>query len=117
MKEIIMDVLDDMSESQINLGSSAARETISTLISTALKTKGTYTEYGDDEIEEQKARDSWVCSICGENTADVDYDYLGSGTNHLGCEMKNWDEIKEYVNETNKYGDDEWATPEKENNE
>jgi len=99
MKQIIMNVLDDMSESQINLASETARKTVSSLISAALKTKGIYTEYGDDEIEEQKARETWVCSICGENTADVDYDYIGSGTNHLGCEMKNWDEIKNHVNE------------------
>jgi len=99
MKQIIRDVLADMSESQINLASEAARNMVSDLISAALKTKGTYTEYGDDEIEEQEARETWVCSICGENTADVDYDYLGSGTNHLGCEMKSWDEIKDHINE------------------
>ena len=97
MKQIIRDVLDDMSNSQVNLGSNAARKMVSTLISTALESKGSYTEYGDDEIEEQKARDSWVCSICGENTADVDYDYMGSGTNHLGCELKSQEEIDEYV--------------------
>ncbi len=97
MKQIIKGVLDDMSDSQINLGSDSARETVSSLISAALKTKGCYTEYDDSEIEEQNARATWVCSICGENTADVDYDYLGSGTNHLGCEMKSWDEIKDYV--------------------
>ena len=56
MKQIIKDVLDDMSEGQINLGSEAARETVSSLISVALKTKGTYTEYTDDEIEEQAAK-------------------------------------------------------------
>ena len=88
MKQIIMNVLDDMSESQINLASETARETVSSLISAALKTKGTYTEYGDDEIEEQNARATWVCSICGENTFEVDSDYIGSGTNHLGCELE-----------------------------
>jgi len=88
MKQIIMDVLDDMSDSQINLASYAARETVSSLISAALKTKGTYTEYGDYELDEQEARASWVCSICGENTFEVDYDYIGSGTNHLECEIK-----------------------------
>ena len=97
MKQIIMDVLDDMSDSQINLASYAARETVSSLISAALKTKGTYTEYGDYELDEQNARATWVCSICGENTFEVDSDYIGSGTNHLGCEMKSWDEIKDYV--------------------
>ena len=97
MKQIIKDVLDDMSNSQVNLGSSAARKMVSTLISTALESKGSYTEYSDSEIEEQNARATWVCSICGENTADVDYDYLGSGTNHLGCELKSQEEIDEYV--------------------
>ena len=97
MKQIIKDVLDDMSNSQVNLGSSAARKMVSTLISTALESKGCYTEYDDSEIEEQNARATWVCSICGENTADVDYDYLGSGTNHLGCELKSQEEIDEYV--------------------
>jgi hypothetical protein len=88
MKQIIMDVLNDMSHSQVNLGSNAARKMVSTLISTALKSKGCYTEYDDSEIEEQNARATWVCSICGKNTADVDYDYIGSGTNHLGCELE-----------------------------
>jgi len=88
MKQIIMNVLDDMSESQINLASEAARKTVSSLISAALKTKGSYTEYTDYELDEQKARASWVCSICGENTFEVDSDYIGSGTNHLGCELK-----------------------------
>jgi len=88
MKQIIMDVLDDMSESQINLASETARETVSSLISAALKTKGSYKEYTDYELDEQKARASWVCSICGENTFEVDSDYIGSGTNHLGCELK-----------------------------
>jgi len=88
MKQIIKDVLEDMSNSQVNLASDAARETVSSLISAALKTKGTYTEYDDSEIEEQEARETWVCEICGENTFEVDYDYLGSGTNHLGCELE-----------------------------
>ena len=97
MKQIIKDVLDDMSESQINLGSETARKTISNLITVALKSKGVYSEYGDTELEEQRARESWVCEICGESTYDVDWDYIGSGTNHLGCELKSQEEIDEYV--------------------
>ena len=99
-----MDVLDDMSDSQINLASETARETVSSLISTALKTKGSYIEFTDSEVEEQNARETWVCSICGKNTFEVDYDYMGSGTNHLGCEIrleqdenyrkKNWSQKK-----------------------
>ena len=99
MKQIIKDVLDDMSTTQVNLGSDAARDTISNLISAALKTKGTYTEYDDSEIEEQEARETWVCEICGENTFEVDYDYLGSGTNHLGCELEKQPKVKDLINE------------------
>ena len=98
MKQIIMDVLDDMSDSQINLASETARETVSSLISAALKTKGSYIVFTDSEIEEQKARETWVCSICGENTFDVDYEYIGSCTNHLGCELEN--DRKPYINDT-----------------
>ena len=97
MKQIIKNVLDDMSESQINLGSETARKTISNLITVALKSKGVYSEYGDTELEEQRARESWVCEICGESTYEVEYDYIGSGTNHLGCELKSQEDIDEYI--------------------
>ena len=97
MKQIIKDVLDDISNSQINLASAAARNMVSGLISAALKTKGSYKEYTKYELDEQEARKDWVCSICGENTFDVEYDYLGSGTNHLGCELKSQEEIDEYI--------------------
>lgn len=30
----------------------------------------------------------WTCQICGMDTSYVEYDYLGSGTNHLECELK-----------------------------
>ena len=30
----------------------------------------------------------WVCDICGKDTSEIDYDYIGSGTNHLGCELE-----------------------------
>ena len=97
MKQIIMNVLDDMSESQINLASETARETVSSLISAALKTKGSYKEYTEYELDEQEARSSLVCDIFGENTFEVDYDYIGSGYNHLGCELKSQEEIDEYI--------------------
>jgi len=37
---------------------------------------------GDAKIVER-----WVCYYCGENTYDVDYEYIGSCTNHLKCEL------------------------------
>ena len=88
MKQLIKDVLDDMSTGQINLSSADARKLIATTITAVLKTKGSYKEYTDYELDEQKARASWVCDICGKNTFEVDGDYIGSGTNHLGCELK-----------------------------
>ena len=97
MKQIIRGVLDDVSNSQMDLASVTVRETVSSLIFAALKTKGSYKEYTEYELDEQKARATWVCSICGENTFEVDSDYIGSGTNHLGCELKTWDEIESYV--------------------
>ena len=36
-----------------------------------------------DKEEEAK----WICKICGQSTFDVDYDYLGTETNHLECEL------------------------------
>ena len=52
---------------------------------------------GWDGVErpyEKEYLDYWTCDMCGDNTHDVDYDYLGSGTNHLKCEL-------EYENEYN----------------
>ena len=88
MKQIIKSVLDCYTNKQINLGSEAARESIASEISEALIENGTYTK--DSEMDKQMAREKekWVCTICGKNTYNVDYDYIGSGTNHLGCELK-----------------------------
>ena len=32
--------------------------------------------------------DYWTCDHCGKNTHEIDYDYLGNGTNHLEFELK-----------------------------
>ena len=88
MKKLIRQVLDELGDTQINLGSEASRETISTLISAALKEKGEYKKHTNDELEKQKVRETWVCSICSKNTYDIDWDYIGSGTNHLSCEVR-----------------------------
>jgi hypothetical protein len=88
MRSIIESVLRRHKDRQINLASKAARKAIAEEIAIVLADRGTYTEYGDDEIEKEKAREAWVCSICGKNTFEVEYDYIGSGTNHLGCELQ-----------------------------
>ena len=49
---------------------------------------------GYDGIEkpyEKEYLDHWTCDICNDHTHEVDYDYLGSGTNHLSCELKQED--------------------------
>ncbi len=101
MKKLILDVLEDMSTGQINLESEASRELIANTIMAAIKSEGGWfldigTVDGKKKVdtpiyeksEEQKARETWVCSICGKNTYDVDWDYIGSDTNHLGCELE-----------------------------
>ena len=48
--------------------------------------------YKPNEVEEEELSkeylEHWTCDHCGEHTHEVDYDYLGNGTNHLGCELK-----------------------------
>jgi len=88
MKNIIKGVLDDISNDQINLASSAARETMTDLIIAALKSRGCYTEYDNEDEDEFLEREKWVCTICGKNTFEVDFNYIGSETNHLSCELE-----------------------------
>ena len=91
MKQIIKKVLKEISDSQdgqLNLDSETARTTAANLISAALKSGGEYKKLSAEDIEIFKARETWVCDICGKSTYDVDYDYIGSGTNHLGCELE-----------------------------
>ena len=53
---------------------------------------------GKEEPLTKEYLDYWKCDLCGKNTHEVDYDYLGSGTNHLKCEL-------EYQNEYNAHLD------------
>ena len=43
---------------------------------------------GKEEPLSKEYLDYWTCDLCGKHTHEVDYDYLGNGTNHLGCELK-----------------------------
>ena len=97
MKDTIRVALARWRDREPNMASETFRNDLADEIALLLREKGSYTEYGEYELDEQKARATWVCSICGENTFEVDSDYIGTGTNHLGCEMKTWDEIESYV--------------------
>jgi len=45
-----------------------------------------------EHILEEEYKDKWVCSVCGENTYNVDSDYI-SGVDHLSCLLT--EELKE----------------------
>ena len=52
---------------------------------------------GWDGVErpyEKEYLDYWTCDICDDHTHEVDYDYLGSGTNHLSCEIRYENDMK-----------------------
>ena len=44
--------------------------------------------YNDDTSKEYL--EHWTCDHCGKHTHEVEYDYLGSGTNHLLCDLEYW---------------------------
>ena len=87
MKNLIIRVLQRHTDRQLNLASESCRETLAVEIAAVLDDKGIYRKFSDVELKEKEAREHWVCSICGKSTFEVDYDYIGSGTNHLGCDL------------------------------
>ena len=120
MKQLIKNVLDDMSMGQITLSSNSARELIATTITAALKTKGSYKEYTDYELDEQEARKAWVCMMCGKSTFEVEDDYLVHPKLHLGCaleeELKGKDIKEQYIEASEKYFNEEDSVVERTKN-
>jgi len=101
MKKLIIDVLKDMSQgpSTITLASPTFRETIANAIIAAIKTNKNgwvldlstldkKPKLTPEEIETQRYKEDWTCAICGEDTSEVDYDYLVHHKLHLGCALK-----------------------------
>ena len=97
MKEVIKVCLDRFNDN------SYTNDELSNLIINAIKTQGWYLNLGDvddvcehnnnlnstcSECDKEQMKDSWVCSICNESTYAVEWDYVGSGTNHLNCELE-----------------------------
>ena len=119
-----------MTKNQTNLDSEAARKVIADSITVALESNGVYKQHTEIELEEKEAKKSWVCQTCGKSTFETEYDYLVHPKLHLGCaleeELKGKDIKEQYhdasksyfkeekVIETNIHGDDDWATPSKE---
>jgi len=110
-----MNILEELKD--LNLNNKESRKTIVKKIMADIKGNGWYLDLGSHgkdkdkiqmidgidndvchhgnalsstclECDEEQAMDSWVCMICNESTYDVEYDYMGSGTNHLSCELE-----------------------------
>lgn len=102
MKDIIKDVLSQYKGKQMNLESIAAIDLLSSEIEKAINgyskdglphhanvlAEGMYPWHDSDDSD-------WTCDICDEDTSKVDYDYIGSGTNHLSCELQKAHEAEE----------------------
>ena len=62
--------------------------------------------YKPNKVEEEKLSkeylDYWTCDLCGDNTHEVDYDYLGNGTNHLKCELEHENAYNEHLDKSKK---------------
>ena len=111
MKEVIKTTLDKYNNT------SYSNAELSDLIIGAIKTSKWYLDLNDNvckhnndllsnchECNEEQVKESWVCGICGKSTYNVEYDYIGSGTNHLGCELK----IEMKSNDNIEYREKNW---------
>ena len=88
MKKIIKKILKTHGDINVNLNSSSAQSIIMEEIVKKLKEKGAYTEFSDNELEEQEAKKEWICQTCGKSTFETEYDYLVHPKLHLGCALK-----------------------------
>ena len=92
MKDKIIEVLGSFGE-QVNLESTAAKNAIADAIVEKLNEPSETQK----RIEFDNDKSKWICEYCGGNTWDVYNDYMGSGTNHLKCELE--EEMKGKENE------------------
>ena len=96
MKKVIKSVLEKFG-TQTNLGSESARERITDEIVEALHKNDNYLyeDAGDGHmLKVDKVKDSWKCEICNGSTYNLDIDYIGTGTNHLSCEIRYENDMK-----------------------
>ena len=93
MEKLIEDVLEELRDT--NLHSAAGRQAIVRGIMREIRSgKGFFLNMnsidgervpGETDKEEEA---KWVCEHCDESTFYVEYDYIGSGANHLQCDLK-----------------------------
>ena len=100
MEKLIDDVLKQYRKT--NLHSEAGRQVIVRAIMKEIRNpnRGYYLNMNKidgriPEVTDKEEEAKWVCQHCGESTFNVEYDYIGSGYNHLECDMK--EENNDYV--------------------
>jgi len=93
MEKLIEDVLERLKES--NLHSAVARQNIVRSIMKEIRKKDrgfflnmSTIDHDIPEVGDRLEEAKWICVICGKSTFHVDYEYIGSDYNHLGCELK-----------------------------
>jgi hypothetical protein len=59
------------------------------------KIRELYPQITKEEVLSKEYLEHWTCDHCGKNTHEVEYDYLGNGTNHLQCDLIAEDTDKE----------------------
>jgi len=92
LKDKIIEVLKSFGD-QANLASNSARNNIAEAIVVKLNEPSR----AQRRVNFDNDREQWVCEYCNENTWEVYNDYMGSGTNHLQCELE--EEMKGKKNE------------------
>ena len=91
IKKIREDLKEIKSDLKTFMTDETSRDYVQALIDNVNKgnlSVGDFLEKPSNETDEQLYLEHWTCDICGEHTHEVEYDYLGSNRNHLGCELK-----------------------------
>ena len=93
MEKLIEDVLEELRDT--NLHSAAGRQAIVRGIMKEIRSgKGFFLNMNSIDGErvpgqtDKEEEAKWVCEHCDESTFYVEYDYIGSGANHLQCDLK-----------------------------
>ena len=85
MSEILKEIKKLRKEVKNILTDETSRDYVKALIDNV--SEGSNLSY-TNELLSKEYLEYWTCDHCGKHTHEVDYDYLGNGTNHLGCELK-----------------------------
>ena len=93
MEKLIETVLEELRDT--NLHSAAGRQAIVRGIMKEIRSgKGFFLNMNSIDGErvpgqtDKEEEAKWVCEHCDESTFYVEYDYIGSGANHLQCDLK-----------------------------